>query len=93
MRITPNQQRVNRIYAVIKGDAGRRYGRELDSWLPYWERHFASGESVPRNGGTANQWRLNRLMALLRRSRGFRRLLDRAVPALRTPIQTGATVL
>ncbi len=34
-----------------------------------------------------------RLMALLRRSRGFRRLLDRAVPALRTPIQTGATVL
>ncbi len=92
MRITPNQQRVNRMYALIKGQAGRRRGRELDSWLPYWERSFASGETVPRNGSTTNQWRLNRLMALLTRSRGFRLLLDRAVPALKTPMQVGTAL-
>jgi hypothetical protein len=76
---TTNRQRIERMSAVIRGNAGRQYGRELDAWLPYWERSFVHDETARGSATTANQWRLQRLAALLR-SRAFQHLLDGVLP-------------
>lgn len=76
---TRNQQRAARMYAVIKGDAGRRYGRDLDRWLTYWERYFVNGASVNKGQSTVNRWRLNRLIAILKRSRTFRAMFGEII--------------
>src|SRR5436305_14647229 len=96
MRTSANQQRVARFRAVITGDHGKRLGRELDTWLPYWESSFKARTPVePPTSNTPltqNQVRLLRLAEILRGSRKFSRLVDGALPHWERCRRTGEGV-
>jgi hypothetical protein len=88
MRISANRRRVDLLMAELESSPSRKLACYLDSRLPYWERSFKHDPVERKSDSSQNQCRVDRIGAILQRSRAFGKLLDNALWDVLWPVST-----